>query len=170
MVTLKVKQNARYAMLLIAVVALVTAFIGGRAIIACYCMCIFLTSDVPEEQITDQLIVAGSLITARLINDVRDPAMERREYALEFLGRIRCRDAKAVLVGIVNDARESESARKCAFMALCEIDPLAASASPETSEINTVTSRDYPSNKHERTFHEALRSIVLDFLDRIGQG
>jgi hypothetical protein len=59
-----------------------------------------------EDMLMDPLILNAELVKNRVIHDIKNPEMDKRRYAIGFLGNARIPEAIPVLVQILSDASE----------------------------------------------------------------
>lgn len=162
------KVRVRYSVCAIVIAAPVALCVFIRCVLPTYCMDAFLNNDVPEEYITDPLVIGGSLVTHRLIEEVQHRSMKRRDYAIQFLGQMQCREAKGVLITIASDSTESDHTRKSAIAALYTIDPSEARALSSSFGSGNVTSVTDSRREEEiaRSYCQAIKTVILYALDR----
>ena len=77
---------------------------------------------VPEETLTDPLIVAGDRVAPLVISEIRKVSMPNRRYAIGFLGKGRYREALPTLLHIVEDETESHLIRGTTLESIWHID------------------------------------------------
>lgn len=82
----------------------------------------FQTTKHKESFIVAPLCAAGESVVPLLIEKVKDRKLERRLYALGFLGTTESQVAADVLEVIVGDESESEGVRRTALQSLFMID------------------------------------------------
>ncbi len=75
-----------------------------------------------EDMIMDPLILHADLVKKRVIEDIKNPQMDKRRYAIAFLGNERIREALPVLEAIVNSESEQDYIRGDALESLVMID------------------------------------------------
>ena len=75
-----------------------------------------------EDMIMDPLIMHSSRIKNRVIEEIKDPGMDKRRYAIAFLGNDRIREAIPALETIVNSESEQEYFRGDALESIVMID------------------------------------------------
>lgn len=76
-----------------------------------------------EDMLADPLILAGDKVLPLILEEVKNPEMRLRRYAIFFLGNGRFRDALSVLETIVINDFESDIARGEALGSIYQIDP-----------------------------------------------
>jgi hypothetical protein len=120
-----------------------------------------------EDQLMDPLILAGSDVVPLVVEAVANREMQRRRYAIAFLGIARRAEAVPVLTQILRDESETYYFRSDALEALHRIDPsLAATIAPPYSEredllgqvASAIVSGSYTPG-YDRSWWEAFRSV-----------
>ena len=75
----------------------------AAALRAFYTRASTIETAVPEETLTDPLIVAGDRVAPLVISEIRKTSMPNRRYAIAFLGKGRYHEALPTLLRIVED-------------------------------------------------------------------
>ena len=75
-----------------------------------------------EDMLMDPLILNADLVKYRVIEEVRNPKMDKRRYAIGFLGNERIAEAMPVLLQILHDKSEKEYFRGDALESIFRID------------------------------------------------
>ena len=75
-----------------------------------------------EGMLMDPLILNADRVKARVIRDIADPAMDKRRYAIGFLGNCEIREALPALRTILNDVSEKDYFRGDALQSIFLID------------------------------------------------
>lgn len=83
----------------------------------------FLFNDAQraEDMLVDPLILHADVVKHRVLEEIQDPAMEKRRYAIRFLGIIRFSDALPALREILADDGELEYFRGDALESIYRI-------------------------------------------------
>ena len=81
----------------------------------------YATTDVPEENLMDPLIVAGKSVVPLVLENIRKKEMPRRRYAIAFLGNGAYPEALPILESILKDSTEKDIFRGDALQAICQI-------------------------------------------------
>lgn len=74
-----------------------------------------------EDMLMDPLILHADLVTTRVIEEIKDPDMVKRRYAIGFLGIVQATNALPVLGEIVNSDREIDYFRADALESIYRI-------------------------------------------------
>lgn len=82
----------------------------------------FYEREVAEDQIMDPLILAGKSVVPLLENEVTNPAMPQRRYAIGALGNLRSNSSLPVLKRLVYKKSEEDYIRCDALIAIGMID------------------------------------------------
>src|SRR5262249_34357032 len=77
---------------------------------------------VAEDMLMDPLILAGDKVVPLVIEAVKNKEMERRRYAIAFLGNGSYKQAIPVLEEILGDASEKDYVRGDALQSIYQID------------------------------------------------
>jgi len=101
---------------------------------------------VAEETLMDPLIVSGDRVVPLILQEIRNRSMERRVYAIGFLGYGKYVEAIPDLVLILMDGQDSEHARGSALRAIHRISPrlgrrLAAEYSERSDSLGVSAAR-----------------------------
>ena len=80
-----------------------------------------LANDRAEEMLIDPLILHRDLIKERVIQDVQNPAMDKRRYAIGFLGVAKIHEALPALEQILQNEQELDCFRADALVSVFQI-------------------------------------------------
>jgi len=83
----------------------------------------FEARDRAEDMLMDPLICHTRLVEARVIREIENPQMDKRRYAIAFLGNERISEALPVLDKIVYDGQEEDYIRGDALESIYLIEP-----------------------------------------------
>lgn len=75
-----------------------------------------------EATLQDPLILHAHIVRNRVIEDIKDPAMDKRRYAIGFLGNVGAREALPALRNILEDETEKDYFRADALESIFHID------------------------------------------------
>ena len=75
-----------------------------------------------EDMLMDPLILNADLVKDRVIQDIRNPKMDKRRYAIGFLGNERIAEAIPTLLQILSDESEIDYFRGDALESIFQID------------------------------------------------
>ncbi len=75
-----------------------------------------------EDMLMDPLILHADLVKHRVINDIKNPEMDKRRYAITFLGNEKFFEALSVLESILNTESEKDFFRGDALESIFRID------------------------------------------------
>lgn len=75
-----------------------------------------------EDMLMDPLILHANLVKNRVIEDIKNPEMDKRRYAIGFLGNERIVEALPVLREILSNEKEIDYMRSDALESICLID------------------------------------------------
>ena len=75
-----------------------------------------------EDMLMDPLILHADLVKRRVINDIKNPEMDKRRYAIAFLGNENILEAIPVLETILNTESEKDYFRGDALESIFRID------------------------------------------------
>jgi hypothetical protein len=75
-----------------------------------------------EDMLMDPLILHADLVKSRVINDIKNPEMDKRRYAIAFLGNEKILKAIPVLETILNTESEKDYFRGDALESIFRID------------------------------------------------
>ena len=116
------KRRAPIACFLLLVVSAAIALVWPRPT-ADSVMADFYTNDSQraEDMLIDPLILHADLVTGRVIEEIRNPNMEKRRYAIGFLGIVRATEALPVLRQILNSETEIDYFRADALESIYRI-------------------------------------------------
>jgi len=119
-----------------------------------------------EDTFMDTLILYSSRIRNRVIEEIRDPGMDKRRYAIAFLGNDRIHEAIPVLETIVNSESEPEYMRGDALESIVMIDEargreLAKSYSTRQDYLGSIARRSL-----DDSFKRPRRTKIDACLDR----
>jgi len=81
----------------------------------------FYANEGAEDMLSDPLVLAGDKVVPLVINEVRNKQMQRRRYAITFLGNGPYLGAIPVLEEILNDDTEKDYFRGDALLALYRV-------------------------------------------------
>lgn len=119
-----------------------------------------------EDQIMDPLILAGKGVVPKIIKAVSDKNMNRRRYAISFLGYSRDRKALPLLKKIVSDRKEEVYFRQDSLLAIYKIEESEAKSLAKQFMNDEIISRfsslilaDQATLDGDRTYFEALMGI-----------
>lgn len=77
--------------------------------------------DRAEDMLMDPLILNAALVKNRVIQDIKNPEMDKRRYAIGCLGNERIVEAIPVLLNILNDESEKDYFRGDALESIFQI-------------------------------------------------
>ena len=75
-----------------------------------------------EDMLMDPLIIHVEIVKQRVIQEIQDPTMDKRRYAILFLGNERIKEALPVLRKILNNQEEKDYFRGDALESIYRID------------------------------------------------
>ncbi len=108
------------------------------------------------DMIMDPLILHADRIKERVIEDIKNPAMDKRRYAIAFLGNERIHEALPVLETIVNDESEQDYVRGDALESIVMIDE----ARGKTLARSYSTRQDYLGRVARRSLDDSYKRPV----------
>jgi len=76
-----------------------------------------------EDMLADPLILNAQLVAPAIIEEIKNPDMDKRRYAIGFLGMANIRDALPVLRTIAADATEKDYMRGDALESIYRMEP-----------------------------------------------
>ena len=115
-----------------------------------------------ESQLMDPLILHSSAVRARVIEEIRDKNMDRRRYAIGFLGNMEIGESLPALRTVLDDGTEKDYFRADALGSIYRIDRTEglrwAADFAGRDDILGIVSRELLAGRepYRRTFFEAL--------------
>ena len=119
-------------------------------------------SNRAEDMLMDPLILHADLVKDSVIEEVKNPKMPKRRYAISFLGVARLTNALPVLKIILSDTSEVDYFRADALESIYQISPeegrqLAKRSRGETNSLGSIARRLLDGSHHpfERSLDDA---------------